>query len=403
MKPRAGTPGRKRSFLLSGLLLLALLTPSASDAHTKSTSYSRLRMTDEGAGIQVRMPLLELTRFPPGHDWNAYLASHLLLWAGDEVCTPTLPVRLPETAPGWAVFRWNVACPRDAPRAIESRIFADVLSNHLHFARVASPEEGVLERVLVASTPRWSLAETEQESVGTSLFEYVVLGIEHILAGWDHLAFVAALLILSRSLREVATLVTSFTLAHSLTLALAVLGILRPEAAAVEILIGFSIALVAAENGWMLGGRDRWIPRIFGVALVAAATLAALGSGILSPLAWIGLAIFSFCHFGLLESAGAGGGLIRAVVAFAFGLVHGFGFAGILMEIELPTHRLVPALLGFNIGVELGQLAVVLVLWPLLRVLARLGNGMWYERLAEIGSAVIAGLGTYWVVIRNWG
>ena len=386
------------------LLLLGILTlPSLALAHTKSTSYSRFRMTDEGARVQVRMPLLELTRFPPEHDWVDYLPKHLTLYAGDEACTASDAVRVQETAPGWALFRWNVACPSDEPRTIESRIFENVLSTHLHFARVSDPEEGVLERVLVPTEPTWSLAPGEEESAGTSFVGYVILGIEHILAGWDHLAFVAALLILSRSLREVATLVTSFTIAHSITLALAVLGILRPEAAAVEILIGFSIALVAAENGWILGGKDRTIPLAFAAALLVSAVFAMAGSGVLSTIAWIGLAIFSVCHFGLLERTRGTGGLLRAIVAFAFGLVHGFGFAGILMEIELPAHRLVPALLGFNVGVELGQLAVVVVLWPLLRALARVGDGRWYVRVAETGSAAILGLGLYWVVLRNWG
>lgn len=386
------------------LLLAALvLSPIPAEAHTKSTSYSRFGLTDDGAQIQVRIPLLELTRFPPEHDWEDYLARHLLLFAGDQACTPSRPVRAAEAAPGWAVFRWEVQCDTEGPRRIESTILADVLTSHLHFARVRDEGRGVLERVLVPTSPSWRLDAADEESAGTSFVEYVWLGVEHILAGWDHLAFVAALLILSGTLREVATLVTSFTVAHSITLALAVLGVLRPEAAAVEILIGFSIALVAAENGWLLAGRDRRVPRLFTAVLVGCAALATLGSGVLSALAWTGLALFSFCHFGLLGASGGHGAGLRAIVAFAFGLIHGFGFAGILMEIELPTHRLAPALLGFNVGVELGQLAVVAVLWPLLRALARVGDGRWYTRLAETGSAAILGLGLYWVVIRNWG
>ncbi|MDG2305943.1 MAG: HupE/UreJ family protein [Candidatus Binatia bacterium] len=389
--------------IASVLLAIAVLLPALADAHTKSASYSRFRMTDGGAQVRVRLPLLELTRFPPEHDWPSYLTQHLRLFAGDEICAPSNATRVEATAPGWAVFRWEATCPSEDSRRIESTILADVLSSHLHFARVSDPEAGVLERVLVPAAPTWSLAPGEEESVGTSFSGYVVVGIEHILAGWDHLAFVAALLILSTSFREVATLVTSFTIAHSITLALAVLGVVRPEAAAVEILIGFSIALVAAENGWLLGGKTRSIPYAVTGGLLIAAVLAIAGSGVLSALAWTGLAVFSACHFGLLQTSAGSGGLLRAIVAFAFGLVHGFGFAGILMEIELPTSRLVPALLGFNVGVELGQLAVVVLLWPALRALARLGDGRWYIRVAETGSAAILGLGLYWVVIRNWG
>ncbi len=89
-------------------------------------------------------------------------------------------------------------------------------------------------------------AERSPSSPGASLPDYIMLGIQHILSGWDHLAFVLALIFLASTLGEVATLVTGFTVAHSVTLGLAVLGVVRPEGVAVEALIGFSIVLVAA-------------------------------------------------------------------------------------------------------------------------------------------------------------
>ena len=141
------TAPRKRTHRLAAILIGVLLfLPTIADGHTKSASYSRFRMTDEGARVQVRLPLLELTRFPPEHDWPSYLATHLRLRAGEALCTPSDAVRVPETAPGWAVFRWEVACPSGDSRRIESTILADVLASHLHFARVSDPEAGVLER-----------------------------------------------------------------------------------------------------------------------------------------------------------------------------------------------------------------------------------------------------------------
>ncbi|MBM4266268.1 MAG: HupE/UreJ family protein [Deltaproteobacteria bacterium] len=395
----------RRVLAWAALVLLALASsPKLAEAHTKSASYSHWRLDDGGAEVRFRLPLLELTRFPPELDWPSYLASRLELLAGDRPCTPSTPVRVRDTAPGWAVFRWHVACPDAGPRTIRSRILDDVLASHLHFARVATPEGGALERVLVSAAPEWPLDAKGEESMGTSFLGYVKFGIEHILAGWDHLAFVAALLLLSRSLREVATLVTSFTLAHSVTLALAVLGVIRPEAADVEILIGFSIALVAAEDGWLLAGRPGSVPRTMLAVLVLATGLSLAGSGLLPPLAWIGLALFSLCHFGLLERTEVGrDAILRAIVAFAFGLIHGLGFAGVLMEVELPTDRLVPALLGFNVGVEIAQLGIVALLWPVLRLLARWEGGVWYVRLAAGGSAAILALGVHSVVVRNWG
>ena len=123
--------------------------------------------------------------------------------------------------------------------------------------------------------------------------------------------------------------------------------------------------------------------------------------GALSPLALLGLALFSLCHFGLLSRSPRPARL-RAAIAFAFGLVHGFGFAGVLAELELPTGRLVPALFGFNVGVELGQLGVVLLVWPLLRALARVRGEPAARLTAELASAGICGLGLYWFLTRTF-
>ncbi|NRA06856.1 MAG: HupE/UreJ family protein [Myxococcales bacterium] len=191
-------------------------------------------------------------------------------------------------------------------------------------------------------------------------------------------------------------------MAHSVTLGLAVLGVVRPEAAAVEALIGFSIALVAAENGWLLAGRGRGVPLAVTGSLLLLALCSVLGVGVVSALTLGGLALFSACHFALLDRARRPARL-RAAVAFAFGLVHGFGFAGVLAEMALPTGRLVPALFGFNLGVELGQLGIVALVWPLLMLLARLGEGGPHRAVSEWGSATVCGLGTYWFFLRALG
>ena len=312
----------------------------------------------------------------------------------------------PNAPDGWAVFRWETQCPTPGVPSIRTDLFDGIYVGHTHFARLNSAvytQEGdVLERVLVTGQDtRWDLSDNGQaEARGTSVWGYVRLGVEHIAGGWDHLAFVFALLLLAASLREVVTLVTGFTLAHSLTLGLAVLGVFRPESSAVEILIGFSIALVAAENNWLLGSRGRLIPTLFVGFLVACLILSMAGSGALLPTAWIGMALFSACHF-LLLARSRRPERLRAAVAFAFGLVHGFGFAGVLMEMELPVNRLLPGLFGFNVGVELGQLVVVALSWPLVYWLERHRPAA-YRLFAEIGSSVVCCLGVYWLVTRAW-
>lgn len=392
--------------------LALALGVSAAGAHTRSVSYSSWRLDAEGAEVRVRVSLLELTRLgiDPDRDLASggavarYLAEHLVLRRGDARCEPAFdPVA--EAAPRGSVhFRWRVRCAGTGPDRIESRILLEQAPSHLHFARVALPG-GAQERLLSESAPDWLLPQTADggpsaphAESGTGLGGYVGLGVEHILTGWDHLAFVLALLLLASRLAEVAALVTAFTLAHSITLGLAVLGVLRPDAAAVEASIGASIALVAAENGWLLSGRGRAVPALATALPCALAALALAGIGSVPVAALLGLALFTRCHFALLARAERPARL-RAAVAFAFGLVHGFGFAGVLAEMQLPTERLASALFGFNLGVELGQLGVVALVWPALRALEAGGRGL-HRRVAELGSAAICGLGLYWFLTR---
>ncbi len=173
-----------------------------------------------------------------------------------------------------------------------------------------------LRGVLSGHQPSLELpAPTQRVSVVKSYFS---LGLDHILGGLDHLAFVLGLLILTvlgqgeRRLRRLVATVTAFTLGHSVTLSLVVLGVTWVPPAPVEIAIALSILLLAAEIASRGGGKVGWIAR---------------------------------CPWG---------------AASAFGLLHGLGFAGALAEIGLPTGEIPAALLAFNLGIETGQLAVVL-------------------------------------------
>jgi hypothetical protein len=387
--------------------LVALGLAAAAAGHTRSVSYSSVEIDAGGARLRLRVPLLELTRVPPERlreegGLAEYLARRLALRAGETPCAAEAP-EARQASEGLAVFEWRVACPAAGERRLESRLLLDVAPSHLHFTRVRLPDGQVVERVLSEAEPDLALPGAgAPRARGTSLAGYLRLGVEHILTGFDHLAFVAALLLLATTLGEVATLVTAFTLAHSVTLSLGALGVLEPRAAAIETLIGFSIALVAAENAWLLGGRGRALPRLSTAALLGLAGLAAAGIGTVPWLTLLGVAVFTACHFGILGLAQRPARL-RAAVAFCFGLVHGFGFAGLLAEFGLPVERRVPALFGFNLGVEVGQLAVVLLLWPALQALARRRDGRLHALVAELGSAAVCGVGVFWFVTRLFG
>jgi len=411
-------PTVQRARLLVSLLvgaLFVLADPLAARAHDRGTSYSSWEIRGREVRVVGRVTELDLSRFPwameAGGNYDElvgrYLTSHLQLSAGGTSCQQRLPPRRLDAPPGRLVYEWHVTCPPQGLLEVRSNLFLDVAPSHLHFARVRRDDASPQEKLLSEAEAAWLLDPPQDPSAtadhgGTTFAGYVALGIEHILTGYDHLAFVLALLLIGGSFGDVARVVTGFTIAHSITLGLTVLGYVQPDNAPVEALIGLSIFLVAAENSWLLSTRPRSLPWGIAAALAALAVLAVMGHGRAPAPTLAGLALFCLCYFELLRRVSRHHSL-RWAVAFLFGLIHGFGFAAVLGEAGLPPERIVPALLGFNLGVEIGQLAVVALIWPLLRALLRIRNAAIGSSVIEISSAAVAGLGLYWFVTRTFG
>ncbi|HYN21776.1 MAG TPA: HupE/UreJ family protein, partial [Thermoanaerobaculia bacterium] len=320
--------------------------------------------------------------------------------AGEQTCTAGEQPRRLQAPVGRLALEWRIACPAEGPLSIRSDVLFDQRSGHVHFASLYRAG-GSAERVLSSAERVWKLngegGAGGAAAASSSLGSYWLLGVEHIATGYDHLIFLLALLLMGGTFLSLAKVVSGFTVGHSLTLALASLGLVRPEIASIEALIGLSIVLVAAENVWLLGPRSYHFPLMLTALLGLLAVGAALGLGLVSSLSFLGLGLFLGCYYPLLrrnpnaESA-------RWAVALLFGLIHGFGFASVLRAAELPAERLAGVLLSFNLGVEAGQLVLVAMAWPLLRfALAR-----WGTLVVEVGSAVTLGFGIYWFVARTY-
>ncbi|MFD0616115.1 HupE/UreJ family protein [Paenibacillus sp. GCM10027629] len=182
-----------------------------------------------------------------------------------------------------------------------------------------------------------------QPGIGSVLWKYFVLGIEHILIGYDHLLFLLALVLIASRFKDALKIVTAFTIAHSITLFLVASGRIQVIPSWVEALIALSICYVAVENIFVQKAKWRWL-------------LTAL-----------------------------------------FGLIHGMGFAGALAETGLPKDNLIGTLLMFNLGVETGQLMVLCLLLPLLLWLRRFP---WYRKMMISTSCLIFVLAFYWLLQR---
>ena len=343
------------------MLVAALCAPPTAFAHPVPFSYLDLRLSGNGLEGALVAHIFDL-----GRDLNIEPAERLLdpATASEEsrAIADLFARRLSITVDGRAI----------TPQWSEAEVVPDRQSLRLRFRYPLESAPGTVsvQAVLFPYDPehktflnvyeRNALTQAILDS-GRSRFEYYAgttqgrfavvrrfgpAGLEHILIGPDHLLFLVGLLLPGGSIRRLAIIVTGFTIAHTITLSLAALNIVTPPARIIEPAIALSIVYVGADNLLRRGGRD-----------------------------------------------------VRAWIALAFGFIHGFGFAYVLREMDLPVRALGWSLLSFNIGVEIGQLLVVVAVASALAAL-RSRNEAAAQRLAVAGSVFVMGAGVFWYIQR---
>ena len=295
-------------------------------------------------------------------DIAAYALARLAVQADGVDCALSVPDQLVDkhSDGAYTVMQLALDCPQKNPKqlTISYRLFADIDPQHRGLLKLES--DGQARTAIFGPESRQQQFTLEKASRITQFADYAREGVWHIWVGFDHILFLLSLLLpavliwqrgrwqaaprFSTSFIEVAKIVTAFTLAHSITLSLATLGLVVLPTRWVESAIAASVVLAALNNVWpTLRGR-RWM------------------------------------------------------VAFGFGLIHGFGFASVLADLGLPSGALALALIGFNVGVEIGQLAIVGVFLPLAFVLRR---SWFYQRVVVIGgSLLIAAISAVWLSER---
>lgn len=402
-----------RSLSLGLLAAGALLSVgSVARAHTRSQSFSTWDVRGPDVTVVFSVNAVEATRLASGREdapnldalLRAHLTSRLRVARGDAPCIAATPQTL-AARPGLLRVEQHFRCAESGPLRITDGAFFDLVPSHIHMARVRIGDDPSFELLFSESRRERTMgAEIAGPGAGATFGSWVRLGVEHIAAGADHIAFLLALLLLCRRLRDVAWLVTGFTLGHSATLTLAVLGVVKPNVPVVEALIGFTIALVAAENVAARASAVRFRVAVGAAAGLLALALLRVATGIGLPAsASLGLAVFALAYLPLAANAGEALRL-RPLLTLLFGFVHGFGFASVLLEVGLPAGRLASALIGFNLGVEIGQLVIVALLWSVGTWLARRAAGLGARRLAvDLLSALLCGLGLFWFVQRSFG
>jgi hypothetical protein len=364
--------------LLAALFLTSM--QGAALAHKPSDSYLRLGV--EGATINGQWDIaLRDLDFAIGLDSNqdntitwgevkakhgeiaAYALSRLTLASTEGQCAPVVRERLIDNHSdgAYAVLRFAATCP-SAPASLEVgyRLFFDI--DPQHRGLVAATAGGITRTFVAGPDAASTSVDFHADSNLDLFFTFVAHGAHHIWIGYDHILFLLTLLlgtVLTRrdgawvpvdtfgsALVTAVKVVTAFTASHSLTLALAAFGVLRIPAALTESVIAATITLAAINNVLPVVTRKLWL------------------------------------------------------VALVFGLIHGVGFANVLAELELPSTGLLTALLAFNLGVEFGQLAIVVAVLPLLMLAGRRAA---YGRIMPVVSLAIAAIGVAWFVERALG
>ncbi len=399
--------------------------PAAASAHSISRSFSRWTFSGAEVQVAVTIPVVELARLnrAAGGLSAAAIATNELLtrWTAAYVvprvrvadrsarCRPASRARFGTAGPTRVTLRWLVRCAEAPGPGVAVDLFFDGAPAHLHFVLLTSAEGeavGTREALLDVGRRRAVFSGTPGKSSSGhapgGVLTYVAVGLEHVLSGHDHLAFVIGLLLLGGRLWTLIKIATGFTLGHSLTLALAAAGLVNPQGGSVEIMVGLSIAYVALEafHHWLGSSRSGRLT-VFGLLIALHLFLLGLSLWGRTLLPWplpLASMLFFGCHMLLQQRHGATP-RIRLVVALLFGLIHGFAFAGALGEI-FSGADLVRPLLGFNVGVEMGQAAVILALLPLLwlarRFLGQQGRGA----LTGAAAAAILILGLNWTLVR---
>jgi len=390
-----------------GLALVAMLAAGLAQAHVKSQSFGVWRIDGKDVHLTLTVPLLETLRLattpnvqPPDDVVLGYLAKHTAVTSSHGNCGITTQRAISATDQ-FRRFEFLFSCDDDANIKLHSSAFFDLIKSHTHLAQIEMPDGHFIEQVISDDHRDLSLTSEEEELRDAGLLKYMSMGIMHIFTGIDHMSFLLGLVLISRRTRDLVFVITGFTLGHSATLALAVTGILRPDAQYIDALVALTIALIGAENLAVATRRPAIVALGMGGLLLAMALMRMAGMGTLPILLLLGAGLFS-ANYLMISGHLRDAGRLRMVVTVVFGLIHGFGFAADLLELHMPPGTLAKLLVGFNLGVEVGQLSVVFVLLTLVMLLRRMKLALPRPIVVDGIAASLVGLGVCWFVSRSF-
>lgn len=399
----------KKLLILFCALVLGMGAAGSASAHVRSETHSVWEINGGAVDLVMTIPAIEARRLgrnggqPSDAELIAYLTPKLYPAVGDQRCALVPPVVALSATADYRKFDFTFRCPTGRDLSIHSGAFFDRVKSHTNFAQIQNAETGeFVEQILTSERQTVQVTGGEESKLKQASFlDFIKMGVMHIFTGVDHMSFLLGLVLISRRLKDLIFVVTGFTIGHSLTLALAVTGVIRPHAEYIDALVALTIALVGLEN---LAVQNR-NPLPFALGLggfMAVLALARwLGYGALPPLLLVGAGLFG-ANYLMVSGRLIDAGRLRLVITLVFGLIHGFGFAASLLTEPLPIERLAELLVGFNLGVEFGQLSLVVGVSLLAAALVRIKWAAPRAIVVDGGASLLVAVGVFWFVSRSF-
>jgi hydrogenase/urease accessory protein HupE len=364
-----------RIFIVAILFFIACVPQAL--AHDASLTYSSVVIKDKSIDVTLNTPYTNILKLYPEPDktiteidprfFKDQFQKGFIIENNNSTCTPVLKEykNIPDIKALSYHFTFTCNQPIEKLHFLY-KLFFTVSQTHENITDIHIGN--TTEQVIFSSTKH--VYAIDYKAFNASLYRYQLFttiitflktGVIHILTGYDHILFLVALLLVTKRFRSLLKIITSFTIAHSITLSIAALGIFLLPARFTESMIALSIVYVAFENLFILSPAEKVQPHIGVTKLFLADTSK------------------------------------RWMIAFLFGLIHGFGFSSVLREIGLPKQEIASSLISFNVGVELGQLAIIALVYPLVWYIQKKSHGL---QTIKVISIIISLLGGVWFIQR---
>ena len=403
------------NYIIANTVIILFFLLSPLNAHYFSESFSKWNVVDNKVEANFSLLTLESTRIFQVENYQKimfeenlsetdvfkiYLSQHLKVTSEGKNCSLVDEIKELNSQEGSLNLSLNFECPSNKEIKIINNALFNLVQSHIHIARIYIDNNLYTEKALFFNDQSIDLnEEKENNSFSNSFYKFFSLGLDHILSGYDHLLFILGLLLLVTNVKRLLLVITGFTIGHSLTLSLSVINIIQVKSSLVEALIGYTIMFVGLEYLYK-ENNDHRVSMIF---ITTLSLLLLIFGNLINPnfpyFLILGILLFSLGYFYLLKNLNSENNLL-SIITIIFGLIHGFGFGGFLLGSKISSENIFSGLLGFNLGVEVGQIIFVLLILLIYKLLMTLKITKIIEVMKNLSFFAVVFFGFFFFIQR---